>query len=69
LKHSLQYTGLSCFGSKGTSHSAPQSEHFAGYIFLSPKGLPLPSIYTISFYFFFPAKMAEKYFNWISNSF
>ena len=34
-KHSLQYTGLSGFGSKGTSESVPQSEHFMGYIFRS----------------------------------
>ena len=31
----MQYTGLSGFGSKGTSESLPQSEHVHGYIFLS----------------------------------
>jgi hypothetical protein len=35
VKHSLQYTGLSGFGSKGTSESVPQSEHLIGYIFRS----------------------------------
>jgi len=35
VRHSLQYTGLSAAGSKGTSESVPQSEHFIGYIFRS----------------------------------
>ena len=34
-RHSLQYTGLSGSGSKGTSEFVPQSEHFIGYIFRS----------------------------------
>ncbi|KAG2475684.1 MAG: hypothetical protein NPMRth3_3630004 [Nitrosopumilales archaeon] len=31
----MQYTGLSGFGSKGTSESLPQSAQTIGYIFLS----------------------------------